>query len=80
MTTIINQAYFENENFSIWIELEHGPDGEIFVTDVSIQPKQKTAFEQRHGKSRHGLELDETEAHAESLLPVTRAEQMMLFR
>ena len=79
MTDIIFQAYFENENFIIWIGYEPGPDGAIFVIDVSIEPRQVSPFEQRQVKRRRGLVLDEQEQHTEAMQPTTRREQMELF-
>jgi len=75
------QAIFETETHIVYVQYEPSQNGEIFITDVHIQPRPVTLFEfsRRREKQRRGLVLDEQEEHAEAVLPATRLEQMKLF-
>ena len=77
---MVYQAYFETDKYSFFVEYEPGPEGTIFIVSVSIEPRAVSAFQDRHSKRRRGIVLDDQEQHAEAMLPMTRLEQMDLFK
>jgi hypothetical protein len=81
MTATIYLAIYQDNEKSITIEYVPLGEGCIEIISVDVQPRHRSRFEQRQkGKVyRRGLVLDEQEEDEESLLPVTRLEQLRLF-
>lgn len=76
MTVFI--AIFMTEKYTL--ELEYIPleGGAVEIVSAHIQPRAVTLFEQRHPGRRRGIVLDETEQHAEAMLPTARLEARQL--
>jgi hypothetical protein len=73
----IYQAIFQTGNLTVSIQYEPLENGLIFILQVDITERAGvTAFEDRRHKRRHGIVLSDDEQHTESLLPVTRREQL----
>jgi hypothetical protein len=74
---VVYQAIFQGPGYTVSVQYEPGPDGLIFITDVTVTERAVTHFEQHQGerrKSRRGLLLTEQEEHTEAMLPYARLE------
>lgn len=74
------QAVFETEKHTVFVAYSPGPDGVIFIEDVTIEPRPVTLFQERRAKIRRGLVLSDEEQHSEAMQPTTRREAGKVIR